>query len=239
MSVDGTCANLVQLNEFQNEMMLLLDSSMKVSRLATYLVDERARPICYQTSKIQPLMHQQYVDDFYQADPLYPENFSSPRDRIIKMSDLVSPMKQRTHAYYQDFIKPWKVNEIVELYFYHQNNLIGGAALFFDQAVEAPSKNDLIRLGSLHRYIEFSLGQQLKTVTKMSFDDFCDQYLLTSKERVVLQLAIQGLANKVMAQKLNCSLSTIKTHLQHLFSKLEVNSKVEMVNLVYSSKCII
>lgn len=239
MNVAANSANLVQLNEFQNEMMLLLNSSLSVSRLASYLVDERSRPICYQTSRIQPLMHKEYMDNFYKKDPLYPENFSSPQDRIIKMSDLVSPLKQRTHTYYQDFIKPWKVNEIVELYFYHQNNLVGGAALFFDQSVSGPSKEDFIRLGALHRYIEFSLGQQLMLSTQITFDDFCDQYSLTNKERVVLQLAIQGLANKVMAQKLNCSLSTVKTHLQHLFAKLEVNSKVEMVNLAYSSKCIL
>ncbi|MFC1236271.1 response regulator transcription factor [Vibrio sp. F74] len=239
MNISSTSANLVQLNDFQNEMLLLLDSSLNVSRLASYLVDDRSRPICYQTSKIQPSMHREYLEGFYKEDPLYPEHFKSPRDRIIKMSDLVSPMKQRSNIYYQDFIKPWKVQEIVELYFYHNNNLIGGASLFFDQSVNPPSKDDFIRLGALHRYIEFSIGQQLKTVTQLSFDDFCDQFILTNKERVVLQLAIQGLANKVMAQKLTCSLSTVKTHLQHLFAKLEVNSKVEMINKVYSSKCIL
>ncbi|WP_375753756.1 helix-turn-helix transcriptional regulator [Vibrio sp. HN007] len=238
MSIAGNNANLVQLNDFQNEMLLLLNSSLQVSKLASYLVDERARPICYQTSKIQPSMHRDYIEHFYKEDPLYPEHFKSASDRIVKMSDLVSPIRQRTHAYYQDFIRPWKVNEIVELYFYHNNNLIGGASLFFDQTVQVPDKDDIVRLGALHRYIEFSLGQQLNTVTQMSFDDFCDNYSLTKKERVVLQLAIQGLANKEMAQQLICSLSTVKTHLQHLFAKLEVNSKVEMVNKVYSSKCI-
>jgi len=239
MNIATNSANLIQLNDFQDEMLLLLNSSFNVSKLVSYLVDERSRPICYKTSKMQPLMHKDYVDNFYKEDPLYPEKFKHSQDRIVKMSDLVPPVKQRSNVFYQDFVNPWKVQEIVELYFYHNNNLVCGASMFIDKELNDFTKNDLSRLGGIHQYIEFSLGKQLNTITQITFEDFADRFKLTNKERVVLQLAIQGLANKVMAQKLACSLSTIKTHLQHLFAKLAVNSKVEMVNKVYSSKCIL
>jgi len=239
MNIASNSANLIQLDGFQNEILMLLNSSFNVSKLVSYLVDERSKPICYQTSKMQPLMHKDYVDNFYKNDPLYPENFKYSQDRIVKMSDLVPASKQSSNVFYQDFVNPWRVQEVVELYFYYNNNLICGASMCFDKEESMPDKNDFVRLGAMHQYIEFSLGQKLNTITHISFEDFSDQFKLTNKERIVLQLAIQGLANKLIAQKLSSSLSTIKTHLQHLFTKLEVNSKVEMVNKVYSAKCIL
>lgn len=50
---------------------------------------------------------------------------------------------------------------------------------------------------------------------------------LTRSERKVLSLVAQGKRNKDIADQLFVSVNTVKTHLQHIFKKLEVSSRIE------------
>ena len=54
---------------------------------------------------------------------------------------------------------------------------------------------------------------------------------LTDREKVVLDLLAIGLMNKEVADKLNISPATVRTHIQHIYEKLQVNTRVEAVNL--------
>ncbi|MBO3274322.1 LuxR C-terminal-related transcriptional regulator [Pseudomonas schmalbachii] len=50
---------------------------------------------------------------------------------------------------------------------------------------------------------------------------------LTSKERHVLELVAQGKSNKEMAKLLGVTPETIKSHMKHIFSKLQVDSRAQ------------
>lgn len=232
-------ANLVQLQEFQNELVNLLSSNFNISGSVSYLVDENCHPICYQTSNITPIMHREYTENFYKMDPLHPTNFQHKLDRVVRMSDLVPKAQQSDNTYYSEFVRQWDLIDIIELFYYQDGVMIGGSSLFFNKNSEELNKNELARLVGLQRYIEFTLNKQLQNNTKISYEDFCLQYGLTNKEKIILQLAIQGLQNKTIASNLKSSLPTVKTHLQHLFSKLQVSSKIELVNKVYGANCIL
>lgn len=52
---------------------------------------------------------------------------------------------------------------------------------------------------------------------------------LTDRERDVIVLAAQGLANKAIAKRLFVSEATVKTHLQHAYAKLGVDNRTAAV----------
>ena len=52
---------------------------------------------------------------------------------------------------------------------------------------------------------------------------------LTQREREILSLLADGLGNKQIAARLGISPSTVKTHVEVLFDKLEVTSRAEAV----------
>lgn len=57
---------------------------------------------------------------------------------------------------------------------------------------------------------------------------------LTQSERRVARLVAQGLTNRDVAQELYVSPNTVGSHLRQVFSKLEVNSRVELARLSLS-----
>ena len=51
-------------------------------------------------------------------------------------------------------------------------------------------------------------------------------YALSPRERVILRLVTEGHTNEEIAAELHCGAATIKTHIAHLFRKLEVRDRV-------------
>ena len=52
---------------------------------------------------------------------------------------------------------------------------------------------------------------------------------LTDREREVLELVMQGLGNKAVADRLGVTIAAVKWHLQHIYEKLHVHSRTEAV----------
>jgi LuxR family maltose regulon positive regulatory protein len=54
--------------------------------------------------------------------------------------------------------------------------------------------------------------------------------LLTVRETQVVALLLEGLTNKGIARKLGLSAETVKDHLKRIYHKLEVSSRIELIN---------
>jgi DNA-binding NarL/FixJ family response regulator len=52
---------------------------------------------------------------------------------------------------------------------------------------------------------------------------------LSDREKEILQLIAKGVSNSEAAKMLNVSKATIRTHLEHIYRKLEVTNRVEAV----------
>jgi transcriptional regulator of acetoin/glycerol metabolism len=55
---------------------------------------------------------------------------------------------------------------------------------------------------------------------------------LTEAERSVMDLVVEGLTNREVAARLFVSPHTVDSHLRHIFRKLDINSRVELVRMV-------
>lgn len=72
--------------------------------------------------------------------------------------------------------------------------------------------------------LEPAVAAKLLTSIKESGDDE-----LSAREMDVLKLLVAGASNKMIAAQLNLSENTVKSHLSHIFSKLQVQSRAEAV----------
>ena len=56
-----------------------------------------------------------------------------------------------------------------------------------------------------------------------------EDFLLTTRENEILHSLIDGLSYKKLAEKYFISISTVRTHIRHIYEKLHVNSKAQAV----------
>lgn len=54
---------------------------------------------------------------------------------------------------------------------------------------------------------------------------------LTEREKAVLNNLAKGMMNKELADVLKLSVATVRTHIQHIYEKLQVNTRIEAVNM--------
>jgi DNA-binding NarL/FixJ family response regulator len=56
-----------------------------------------------------------------------------------------------------------------------------------------------------------------------------DEIKLTDRENEILSFLSKGFANKEIADKMNISVPTVRTHLRHIYEKLHVRSRTEAI----------
>ena len=56
---------------------------------------------------------------------------------------------------------------------------------------------------------------------------------LTSREREIIDLLAKGKMYKQVADSLNVSIDTVRTHIRHIYEKLQVNNRTEALNRLY------
>jgi DNA-binding NarL/FixJ family response regulator len=54
---------------------------------------------------------------------------------------------------------------------------------------------------------------------------------LTESERKLIPLVVEGLTNRAIAERLYVSVHTVNTHMKHIFTKLGINTRVELTRL--------
>jgi DNA-binding NarL/FixJ family response regulator len=59
---------------------------------------------------------------------------------------------------------------------------------------------------------------------------------LTEREKMILESLSTGLMNKEVADALQISTGTVRKHIQHIYEKLQVNTRVEAVNVFLNRK---
>ncbi|WP_191018258.1 response regulator transcription factor, partial [Treponema zioleckii] len=70
-------------------------------------------------------------------------------------------------------------------------------------------------------------------VAKACLEKAVSAYSLSERESDVLRLIADGRSNTEISEKIHVSVSTVKKHIYNIFNKVGVNSRTQLLNLVY------
>ena len=86
--------------------------------------------------------------------------------------------------------------------------------------------------------IEQALAQSATALAHTKADETLQALLasLSEREKAVMQLVIQGVANKLVAEQLDISVRTVEVHRAKVFDKMQVKSAVELANVMRSAE---
>lgn len=76
--------------------------------------------------------------------------------------------------------------------------------------------------------LTYLVDAAFQPVTMRSLTNTCSK-LLTEREKIVVQLVADGLSNREIAAQLNLSPHTVRNYLFHVFDKMGVSSRIELV----------
>ena len=60
------------------------------------------------------------------------------------------------------------------------------------------------------------------------------EFNLTKRENEILEFLAKGYRYKEIADKINVSLETVRSHVHHIYEKLQVSSRIDALNKVFN-----
>jgi DNA-binding NarL/FixJ family response regulator len=81
------------------------------------------------------------------------------------------------------------------------------------------------------RYLGREVSEVIATgyIRRIKDDEITDPGPLSRRETEILKLTAEGLGNKEISEKLFISIRTVESHKNHIMTKLDLKSSVEMV----------
>ncbi|WP_141228330.1 response regulator transcription factor [Anaeromicrobium sediminis] len=71
-----------------------------------------------------------------------------------------------------------------------------------------------------------------KKSTDEKLKEFCIKYSLTSRQREIIELIIDGYSNKEISSKLHIAEGTVKIHIYNIFKKTDISSRNQMLKKI-------
>lgn len=93
----------------------------------------------------------------------------------------------------------------------------------------------LISLLKSHTYLA-TYGQMAKYQRKNLIKEIIGIEMLTNREKEVLEQILSGKTNRIIAQELWISESTVKTHAGNIYSKYDVSTRAELISIILGNQ---
>lgn len=162
--------------------------------------------------------------------------FKHARPIAYKETDLLEDSVREKTVYYNDFLAHG-LEFPASLSIAHNRTCLGAITLFRSKSSGDFCDRDIFLLNQLQNhlstrlFLEFSKGNNNKYTTGKSYDLACE-YQLTIREIEVLDLALDGLNNEDISNKLFIVQSTVKKHLRNIYRKLDVKNRIQLMKLL-------
>lgn len=215
-------------NQFQRECLDLLHRLMPLDSSGFYLVGPDMRHSGVVLRNLAPGTERDYTRLYRDSDPLNPRNFRSGSTRLVNIDKLVPEEQLLASDYYRSFMQPLGHRHVTDMFFRRDGDIVAVATLLRSPKTGAFSEDELALLRSLQPFLEFTLNITYIPARHRQRDSIQVRYKLTSREVDVVEQVVSGASNKNIARDLSLSLATVKTHLQHIFSKVGVSSRTAL-----------
>ncbi|MBA1188199.1 helix-turn-helix transcriptional regulator [Pseudomonas entomophila] len=181
-----------------------------------------------------------YLSGFYLLDPFYGACIETARSGCFTLSD-VAPDHFTRSEYYQAFYQHSHLEDEINYVLQFEHGLSLAVSLAFtdvlDEAVKA--RFTLIApwaLAVLGKHFDGYQGRggRVEQVWEQRVHAALSNFgssLLTERECRIAQLILRGHSTKSLAERLNVSEDTIKSHRKHVYAKLDIGTQSELFAL--------
>ena len=215
-------------NHFQRESLNLINGLLPLSSSGFYLVgaDIRHRGVVFRG--LDTAVERDYAENYRDHDPLNPALFAHTDDRVVCIDEQLPEEELLASFYYREFMRPLQHRHVADMFFRSSKDIIGVLTMLREAGLGPFSQPELTLLRQLQPFLEYTLNTVYLPKRYRERDNIQQSFKLTDRELDVLELIVAGASNKIIARELVLSLATVKTHIQHIFHKVEVPSRTAL-----------
>ncbi|MDQ8936575.1 response regulator transcription factor [Acinetobacter rudis] len=204
-----------------------LRQNMYIDAFFSYKIEHNLETSEHYFCNLSTCLVDQYLSQMQIHDPLAMLNHKDPSQHMKVLSHQDIPQQ------YMQFIEKHQFGDNIELYFNDQQTPVRGISLIRNAAQGPFLAEDLQVLERFYQLADFCMQQNFRSTfqsNKGLNPIKLQSFKLTKKQLQVLELLSQGKDNQQIAMQLFISLSTVKTHIQHIFQKLAVNNRAQLLS---------
>ncbi len=166
-----------------------------------------------------------YLRDMQAFDPLNIDRLVASRKRVATMSQDRSLAPRSAFERYSRYLSDSEIADVLDFVFWQDDEPIAGLGIL-KQCSDPLISGETLRVAqSMQPYIEYQLGGHPRPRDRRRQRLLQRVYGLTAREIEIADLIRDGLANRDIAETLNIGLGTVKTHLLHIFQKMDVSNR--------------
>jgi DNA-binding CsgD family transcriptional regulator len=221
---------LTGLEGFATETMRFLVELSPVSWVTMHLFDEAARRVWLGSRGFPTAFRTRYYEgQMWRIDPLATTRSCGSGRSLTGLQAQESRCPQPQVQAYRAFLHSFGVTDAAELVFAHDGEPIGGMSVLWTGPSGGSLSQDQALLTHLHRYIQLNFDSTVRNHAIGWRKSLVREFGLTAREVDVVEGVCAGRSNHEVAEELNISLATVKTHLLHVFAKLQVSNRAALV----------
>ena len=194
-----------------------------------YFLDADGQPFGFQVHCTPWALRESYVThSMERSDPLHPARLVTQNLRFVSMFDPRLSCALELRRNFWNFLSAFGTRDAAEMIFRVDGRAVAGMSLLW--VGQAGSRADRQLGESVQSYIEFNLAAHYGPLLSDIFPEASVGLALTDRELEIAQLVCLGSSNGQIAQRLTIGVSTVKTHLLHIFDKLGVRTRAALVS---------
>ncbi len=161
---------------------------------------------------------------------MHPSNFEHTDTIVVTNSMLMTDFAWQKTEIYEKFYKPHGYFHNADIFFRQRDRIIAVLTLLRKDSTRHFTDQEVELLKKLQPFIQYTLSKVYLPKRVHNRQSMSDKYDLTAREMDVVELALTGASNKILVEKLNISLPTLRTHLQNVYTKVGVHSNSELIS---------
>lgn len=219
--------------EFQKELIDLVKNLMPVSAVRFWLINPQMNLKGYVSYNIAAETEEIYQKQYSHLDPMHPSRYEDTDVAVVCSDTMMSAEEWRRSEFYREFMAPRHYNHDIDVFFRKGGKIIAVLTIVRDNILGAFTNEEQDLLRRVQPFLEFSLNSVYLPRRFSERDLFAGKFSYTERELDVAEVVMGGADIKTMAQELNLSQATVKTHLQHIFEKTGVHSTKELISILF------
>lgn len=171
-----------------------------------------------------------YSEKYWSIDPMHPSYYEDSDKVVICNSQLMDNEEWSKTKILNKFYKPNGYFHNCDMFLKQKNRIVAVLSMIRKAPSTPFTETEIGLLEHTQPFIEYCLGKIYISERVHNRSSLIEEYSLTAREVDVIEIALTGVSNKILCRHLGISLPTLRTHMQRIYSKINVHSNAELIS---------